>query len=167
MTLRRATLDDLPVLRGWDADADVVASGAARGLDGWEEDLGRDVPWAEELIAEADGVPVGFIELIDAVVEESHYWGHDVEPGAWALDIWIGRPEHRGRGIGSEMMRLALARCFDVHGASAVLLDPRSDNTRAHRFYERLGFVFVERRNFDDGDRDEDCFVYRLGRPER
>jgi len=163
VTLRRATLDDLPTLHAWDADSDVVASGAARGQEGWEDDLGRDVPWAEELIAESDSEAVGFMQLIDAAAEESHYWGDDVEPGAWALDIWIGRPEHRGRGIGREMMRLALDRCLEVHGASAVLLDPRRDNTRAHRFYERLGFRFVEQREFD-GD---ECDVYRLGRDER
>jgi len=163
VTLRRARLDDIDLLCEWDVDADVAASGAARGREVWEAELARVVPWAEELIAEADGVPVGFLQLIDAAAEESHYWGADVEPGAWALDIWIGRPEHRGRDIGREMMRLALDRCFGVHGAAAVLLDPRSDNTRAHRFYERLGFVFVEQRNFGD----DDCRVYRLGRAER
>jgi aminoglycoside 6'-N-acetyltransferase len=45
----------------------------------------------------------------------------------------------------------------------AVVIDPRADNTRAHRFYERLGFRFVERRRFGE----DDCFVYRLERPGR
>lgn len=35
--------------------------------------------------------------------------------------------------------------------------------TKAHRFYERLGFTFVEERNFD-GD---DSFVYLLDRKPR
>jgi aminoglycoside 6'-N-acetyltransferase len=35
------------------------------------------------------------------------------------------------------------------------------DNTRAHRFYERLGFEFVAQREFC-GD---ECLVYRLRRP--
>jgi aminoglycoside 6'-N-acetyltransferase len=41
-----------------------------------------------------------------------------------------------------------------------VLIDPLAGNVGAHRFYERLGFRFVERRRFgtDDG------FVYRLDR---
>lgn len=42
--------------------------------------------------------------------------------------------------------------------------DPNDDwlesNTRAHRFYECLGFKFVERRRFGS----EDCVVYRLER---
>ena len=64
-------------------------------------------------------------------------------------------PDH-----GTTMMRLALARCFAAPGVTAVLIDPLASNTRAHRFYERLGFRFVERRQFGQ----DDCFVYRLGR---
>jgi aminoglycoside 6'-N-acetyltransferase len=41
-----------------------------------------------------------------------------------------------------------------------VLVDPLESNARAHQFYERLGFVFVEQRDFGD-DR---CRVYRIDR---
>jgi aminoglycoside 6'-N-acetyltransferase len=41
-----------------------------------------------------------------------------------------------------------------------VLIDPLESNTRAHKFYERLGFEFVEKRNFE-GD---DCLVYQMTR---
>ena len=58
------------------------------------------------------------------------------------------------------MMRLALARCFADRAVTAVLVDPLARNTRAHRFYERLGFRQVERRRFGA----DDCFVYRLER---
>ncbi len=58
------------------------------------------------------------------------------------------------------MMRLALERCFADPQVSAVLIDPLASNTRAHRFYERLGFRFVERRRFGA----DECFVYRLDR---
>lgn len=43
---------------------------------------------------------------------------------------------------------------------SAVLIDPLASNTRAHRFYERLGFRLVGPRRFGD----DDCLVYRLDR---
>jgi aminoglycoside 6'-N-acetyltransferase len=42
----------------------------------------------------------------------------------------------------------------------AILVDPLASNTRAHRFYERLGFVAVGRRTFGT----DDCMVYRLER---
>ena len=50
----------------------------------------------------------------------------------------------------------------EVVGDAAVLIDPLESNVRAHRFYERLGFRFFERRTFN-GD---ECFVYRLARDE-
>ena len=41
-----------------------------------------------------------------------------------------------------------------------ILIDPLASNVRAHAFYERLGFRFVERRCFGD----DECLVYRLDR---
>jgi aminoglycoside 6'-N-acetyltransferase len=43
---------------------------------------------------------------------------------------------------------------------TAVLIDPLASNTRSHRFYERLGFKWIDRRYFGD----DDCFVYQLDR---
>jgi aminoglycoside 6'-N-acetyltransferase len=58
------------------------------------------------------------------------------------------------------MMQLALAHCFTDPDLTAVLVDPLMNNIRAHRFYEKLGFRRVEKRQFGE----DDCFVYRLER---
>ena len=58
------------------------------------------------------------------------------------------------------MMRQALARCFAPADVEAVLIDPLASNVDAIRFYRRMGFEFVESRDFGDGD----CHVYRLAR---
>jgi aminoglycoside 6'-N-acetyltransferase len=159
--LRPMRLDDVELLDRWDEDPDVAASGGEDDGYDWPLELSRgELPWRELLIAEEDGRPVGFVQLIDAAEEESHYWGDDVPAGAWAIDIWIGSPEDRGRGIGAEMMRQALTRCFDEHGASEVLIDPLATNERAIRFYQRLGFEFVEARDFDA----DHCLVHRYPR---
>jgi aminoglycoside 6'-N-acetyltransferase len=126
---------------------------------GWEVELGRNPDWREQLIAELDGRPIGFIQIIDPEQEESHYWGN-VAANLRAIDIWIGREADLGKGYGTKMMALALARCFDDPAVSAVLIDPLASNTRAHRFYERIGFRFLEPRRFGD----DECFVYRLDR---
>ena len=83
-------------------------------------------------------------------------------PDLRAVDLWIGEAADLGKGYGTAMMRLALERCFAHPDVTAVLVDPLAGNTRAHRFYERLGFRVVERRWF----RSDDCFVYRLNRAE-
>jgi aminoglycoside 6'-N-acetyltransferase len=127
-------IDDVTVLVRWDDDPDVAAAIGGRGADwyDWPAELVRDVPWRELLIIEENGRPIGFLQLIDASEEESHYWG-DIEPGTWALDIWIGSPDDRGRGLGAEAVKQALGRVFDQHGAETVVIDPAVENRRADR----------------------------------
>lgn len=158
VTLRDATPDDRPTLERWDEEPDVVASDPHDDWH-WEVELARRPAWREQLIAEVNGRPIGFVQIIDPALEESHYWG-DVPEGLRAIDIWIGVGEYRGRGYGTEMMKLAIARCFAVESVQAIIIDPLISNTDAIRFYERLGFTAVERRSFGE----DDCLVMRLER---
>jgi len=156
--LRPAAIADLALLQHWDEQPHVVESDPNDDWE-WETELHRNPDWREQLVAELDGRPIGFVQIIDPAREESHYWG-DVPENLRAIDIWIGEMEDTGKGYGSEMMRLALRRCFADPAVEAVLIDPLASNTAAHRFYERLGFRFVERRQFGE----DDTFVYRLER---
>jgi aminoglycoside 6'-N-acetyltransferase len=154
--LRPATLADLELLHHWDQQPHIIASDPNDDWH-WEEELAHDPTWRQQLIAEIEGRPLGFIQIIDPAQEESHYWGN-VAANLRAIDIWIGEATDLGQGYGTTMMQLALERCFADPLVTAVLIDPLANNTRAHRFYERLGFQFVEPRRFGD----DDCFVYRL-----
>lgn len=156
--LRHANLADAAILREWDEQPHVVASDPNDDWN-WEVELLRRPHWREQLIAEADGVPIGFVQIIDPHSEDSHYWG-DIETGLRAIDIWIGPPDCLGRGLGTRIMHQALARCFAAPRVRAVLIDPLASNTRAHRFYERSGFRCLGPRNFGE----DACLVYRLER---
>ncbi|MGD1951517.1 MAG: GNAT family N-acetyltransferase [Leptolyngbyaceae cyanobacterium] len=158
LILRAATPDDLDLLRHWDEQLHVIASDPDDDW-AWEVELHRSPDWREQLIAELDGRPIGCVQIIDPAREESHYWGK-ISANLRAIDIWIGKAADLGQGYGTQMMQLALARCFAERAVTAVLVDPLVSNTRAHRFYERLGFQQVERRQFND----DDCLVYRLSR---
>jgi aminoglycoside 6'-N-acetyltransferase len=158
LNLRPATIDDLDLLRQWDDEPHVVEADPNDDW-GWEMELARDPDWREQSIAEIDGRSIGFIQIIDPALEDSHYWG-EIEPNLRAIDIWIGSETDLGKGYGTQMMKLAIDRCFADPAVTAILIDPLASNTRAHRFYERLGFQFVEPRRFGD----DDCFVYRLNR---
>ena len=70
VTLRPATLGDLELLRHWDEQPHTVASDPNDDW-GWETELARDPPWREQLIAEVDGRPVGFLQIIDPAEEDS------------------------------------------------------------------------------------------------
>jgi len=159
LRLRTARREDAAMLRSWDAAPQVRA--ATSGDDWqWETELGRDAAWRESLIAELDGRPIGFLEILDVARDPEHYWGPEAEPGVRALDLWIGEADALGRGHGTAMMRLALQRCFQDPSVTAVLVDPLADNRRAQAFYQRLGFVPLGTRRFGA----DLCEVHRLER---
>lgn len=52
------------------------------------------------------------------------------------------------KAYGTQKMQLAIERCFADPSVSAILIELLASNTRAHRFYQRLGFRPIERRTF-------------------
>jgi aminoglycoside 6'-N-acetyltransferase len=159
VSLRLASLDDVPLLERWDTLPHVIAATGDDDVVDWVAELTRRAPWSEQFMIEADDRPVGIIQVIDPREEETHYWG-DAAPHLRAIDIWIGEPEDLGRGFGTEGMRLAIDHCFADPDVSAILIDPLERNHRARAFYRRLGFVEVGPRRFGT----DDCMVMRLDR---
>lgn len=158
MILRPASIKDLELLKYWDTKQHVIDCDPEDDWN-WEIELGRNPAWREQLVAELDQEPIGFIQIIDPSLEETHYW-EDVEPNKRAIDIWIGEESNLNKGYGTIMMELAILRCFQNPSIDGILIDPLKSNTKAHRFYERLGFEFVEERAFGE----DACYVYELKR---
>ncbi|MEQ8302009.1 MAG: GNAT family N-acetyltransferase [Cyclobacteriaceae bacterium] len=156
ITFRKADINDLELLQHWDKQPHVIDSDPSDDWH-WEEELKRYPAWREQLMAELNGRPIGFVQIIDPAREDSHYWG-TIDSGYRALDIWIGEKEDLGKGYGTVMMQMAISRCFECKDVTSILIDPLASNSDAHRFYERLGFRFLEQRVFGD----ENCFVYEL-----
>ena len=156
--LRPASLDDLELLKHWDQQPHVMESDPNDDWN-WEQELAYFPAWREQLVALLDQRPIGFVQIIDPRLEESHYWGA-IGEGFKAIDIWIGEAADLGHGYGTQIMGLALQRCFDDVSVHAVLIDPLQSNHRAQRFYRRIGFEFVEERRFGQ----DLCCVYQLTR---
>ena len=159
ITLRAATINDLQLLRYWDTKKHVIACDPDTDWD-WEKELKRCPKWREQLIAELNDEPIGFIQIIDPDKEETHYWG-DIGPFKKAMDIWIGEEYNLNKGYGTIIMKLAIQRCLSNPAIDGILIDPLKSNRKAHRFYERLGFEFVEERVFDAIP----CYIFELTRP--
>lgn len=160
--LRLATLNDASLLRYWDSQPHVLEAKNNLYPDAdwnWETELARNPEWRELLIGMVDGRPVAFLQIINPAQEETHYWGN-VQQHHKAIDIWIGEKSDLGKGYGTVLMNQAIERCFENGDAAGILIDPVESNTKAHRFYERLGFRFVEQRYFGD----DSCYVYQLER---
>ena len=85
----------------------------------------------------------------------------DAIVGIMALnDDWIEQlyvaPAHTSRGIGSELVAIAQRR--RPHGLQLWTFE---SNVRAQRFYERHGFVAVERTNGTGNEENEPDVRYR------
>lgn len=158
LTLREATIQDLAVLELWDRQQHVIDSDPDDEWN-WAFELGRYPSWRKQLMAELNGRPVGFIQIINPAQEETKYWG-EMPEGYRAVDIWIGREEDLGKGFGTFMMQQSLAICFADPEVSIVLIDPLASNKRAIRFYERIGFRYREDRSFGSSN----CKVYSISR---
>ena len=158
ITLRPASINDMELLRHWDQKPHIVESNPNDVWD-WSAELQSKHDWLEMLIAEIDGRPIGFLQILDPARDENRYWG-EIEQGHCAIDIWIGEADDLGKGYGTAMMKHGIERCFSNPDVHAILVDPLAANIQAHRFYEKNGFRFLEERTFGS----DHCHVYRLNR---
>jgi len=132
--LRAATPDDcgllLSLIRALaeyeKLEQDCVATEAAL-----REHLFGPRPYAEAIIAEADGQPAGFALFFH------NYSTFLAKPGIWLEDLFV-KPEFRGRGIGKRLL-LDLARIARARGCGRLEWSVLDWNEPAIRFYESLG----------------------------
>jgi GNAT superfamily N-acetyltransferase len=88
-------------------------------------------PYAETLIAEEDGEPVGFALFFH------NFSTFLAQPGIYLEDLFVV-PEHRGRGIGRALLK-ELARLAVERGCGRLEWAVLDWNRDAIGFYERLG----------------------------
>ena len=62
------------------------------------------------------------------------------------VGIFIGEPENRNRGYGTEAMRLVLKYGFETLNLHNIMLHVHSDNQRAITCYSKSGFSEIGRR---------------------
>ena len=158
ITLRPAVLADMEVLKYWDTQAHVMESDPNDDWN-WEKELTFEPNWRQQLMAEKEGLPIGFLQIIDPQLEETHYWGN-IGSGYKAIDIWIGLSENIGKSYGTQMMTQALDLCFENPEIKEVIIDPLISNKKAIRFYTKLGFEPVEKKYFGD----DFCLVMTMKR---
>jgi GNAT superfamily N-acetyltransferase len=88
-------------------------------------------PYAETLIAEDDGTPVGFALFFH------NFSTFLAQPGIYLEDLFV-LPERRGGGVGKELLQ-ALAKIAVERECGRLEWAVLDWNESAIRFYERLG----------------------------
>jgi ribosomal-protein-alanine N-acetyltransferase len=109
----------------------------------------QENPASHMLVAESAG------EAPTAVAGYIGFWLIADEAHISTLAV---RPDLRGQGIGTELLRAALARARAL-GAESITLEVRPSNAQAIRLYERFGFEAVGRRPRYYRDNDEDALL--------
>jgi ribosomal-protein-alanine N-acetyltransferase len=143
ITLRAATVDDL------DAIDAIEQHSFARP---WPKQT-----FAAELTRAWAHVDVGLLD--GTIVAFCDYW---VVPPEMQILAIATSPDHRGRGIGGEVLAHVLARSAEA-GCEVASLEVRAGNAPAIKLYERAGFKTVHVRARYYQDDNEDALVMTRG----
>lgn len=110
-----------------------------------------------------DGIPIGHLQYYR--VADYPEWGSLVsaEPGDYGLDLFLGRDDRIGRGLGTRIVRAALRELvFSRPDATRCLLGPSPENGRAIRCYEKCGFRHLRTVTAETGEQE---YVMAIERP--
>jgi len=106
-------------------------------------------------IVNYDGEPIGYIQYYRAT--DYPEWCSLVsgQPHDYALDLFIGRDDLIGHGIGTRVVKAALDKVvFSNDDARRCVLGPSPDNKRAIRCYEKCGFQHVRTVVTETGEQE-------------
>jgi aminoglycoside 6'-N-acetyltransferase len=114
-------------------------------------------------LVELGGRPIGYLQLVWVPPHAKGYAAEGDVEHAWAFDLWIGEPEHWGRGVGTAACVCAIEALL-TRGAERIFIDPRVMNDRAVHVYENVGFRKVKvlpANEFHEGA-GWDCWLMEL-----
>lgn len=124
--------------------SEVLQAAAPTGMEGWVSSLARE--------HEDPDAPTFAIDLEgEGIVGQAGLAVRRLRSGkgiAW-VTVAVFDPKHRGRGIGTVVMRKLLAYGFAVLDVSVVRVRADQDNAAALRCYRKAGFVVSSGR--EDG----------------
>lgn len=131
---------DVPLLRGWLCEPHVRQ---------WWGDPETELALIREArrngsadgyIVHIDGGPATYIQCWRDSVDNPVPWQMEMPEDAVGIDLFIGRPDMIGRGLGPEILRAFVAKLIS-EGVDRFVIDPDDDNIRAIRAYEKVGFT--------------------------
>ncbi len=102
-------------------------------------------------IAERDGRAIGFIQSYIAKDSGDGWWPDETDPGVRGIDQFLADAQQLNQGVGTAMVRAFVAMLFADPTVTRIQPDPRPDNARAIRCYEKAGFRRVGEIPTPDG----------------
>jgi aminoglycoside 6'-N-acetyltransferase-1b/aminoglycoside 6'-N-acetyltransferase-2 len=158
LTLRPMEEGDLPMLHEWLKRPHVREWWAGEEADlPFEAIRAHYLPrvMAEEqvtpYIAMLGGRPIGYCQSYVAAGSGGGWWEDITDPGVRGIDQFLCEASDLGRGLGTRMVKTLVARLFEDPAVTRIQTDPRPENARAIRCYEKAGFRAVGRITTPDG----------------
>lgn len=105
---------------------------------------------------------IGYLQYYPVASPEEY--GLDDATGTYAIDLFIGEPEYWGRELGSRALSALVSYMLEELDATRIVIDPRMDNHRAIRSYEKCGFRKVKLlagHELHEGSR-RDCWLMTI-----
>ncbi len=149
-TLRSATIDDVPSILGFIielAEYEKLAHEVVATEDTLRETLFGPTPYAQVIIAELEGVPVGYALFFHNF---STFTGR---PGIYLEDLYV-QPKHRGQGFGKLLLSYLARKAVDMN-CTRVEWSVLDWNQPAIDFYRSIGALPMDGWTVQrlDGDR--------------
>lgn len=106
---------------------------------------------ARPFIAELGGAPFGYLQYYAAAAGDPGWWPDTPGPGVLGIDQFIADGNQLDRGLGTAMVAQFVEWLFRDSAVTQIRVDPRPDNLRAVRCYEKVGFLSRGRISTPDG----------------
>ena len=145
LTLRKMTIDDLPLFKKW-----LFVPHVSRWYHDPEdwisevENADGAFDWVEHFIVETDGRPFGFCQYY-AFCNSGEDWLEDSETeGTYSIDYLIGDPDALRRGYGKQIVA-ALTEKISAHkDARRIAVQPEKENAASRALLQSCGFSLVD-----------------------
>lgn len=153
LAVRALTEGDIPQMARWLSDPEVLRYYEGRDQP-YDEGRVRQKFFSEErerieqLFVLYDGVPLGYAQVYPLEADERASYGYTAaqpDGAVYGLDLFIGETMYWNRGIGTQLVMALTRYAVEAHDAFIVTLDPRVENARAVRCYEKAGYRIVKR----------------------
>ncbi|MGE6539205.1 GNAT family N-acetyltransferase [Bacillus luti] len=149
LLIRYVVEGDAPIISKWLSDPEV--------LQYYE---GRDNPQSVEKVLDHfihnpnsnekrcliqfDAVLIGYIQMYPVDSDWKALYGYEESQNVWGMDQFIGEPAYWGKGIGTKLVQAAVSYITKKMNAEAIAMDPKVNNERAIKCYEKCGFKKVK-----------------------
>lgn len=84
--------------------------------------------------------PIGYLQYYPLSSSDCAAFELPVTACPFGMDLFIGEPAYWGHGLGTTYVQRATHYLLTAYGATHITLDPRVENRRAIRCYEKCGF---------------------------